>query len=62
MTASLPVHDAITGEAATVWPHRKWVLLGTGTGEDVSLTPTAARQLAAQLLNAADTITATTEG
>ena len=53
MTTSLPVHDALTGEPAEVWPNRKWVLLGTGTGEDVWLTPTAARQLAAQLIDAA---------
>lgn len=42
--------------------HRHWVLVGYDSAEDIYLTPTAARQLAAQLLDAADTITATTEG
>lgn len=61
MTASLTVRDAITGEPATVRPHRHWVCVGYDRNEDIYLTPTAARQLAAQLLDAADTIT-TTEG
>lgn len=62
---SLTVRDAITGEPVSVWPHEAHpelggghhVLLGTGDGGDLWLTPTGARQLAAQLLNAADTVT-----
>lgn len=50
------VYDAITGEPTTVRPHNKWVLLNTGS-DDLYLTLSGARQLAAQLLNATDTIT-----
>jgi hypothetical protein len=53
MTTSLTVRDAVTGEPAKVWPHRKWVLLGYDCNEDIYLTPTAAQLLAAQLLDAA---------
>lgn len=51
---SLPITDAINGETVEVWPHRHWVCVGYGDGEDAWLTPIAARRLAAALLDAAD--------
>lgn len=55
-TTSLPIRDAITGEPVTVTSHNRWVLLNAGDGEDAWLTPMAAQQLAARLLNAADEV------
>jgi hypothetical protein len=50
-----PITDAHSGEHAGAVQHNGWVLLGHGPGEpDLWLTPTDARRLAAQLLNAAD--------
>ena len=50
-----PITDAHSGEHAGAVQHNGWVLLGHSDGEpDLGLTPTDARRLAAQLLNAAD--------
>lgn len=56
--AALPITDAINGQTIEAWQHNHWVLLGYDSAEDAWLTPTAARRLAAALLNAADDVEA----
>lgn len=56
-TPTYAVRDAITGNAVTADPHRQWVLLDSGN-EDIWLTPTTARRLAADLLTAANEVEA----
>jgi hypothetical protein len=53
-----PIRDAITGDAITTERHNQHVLVGYNARSEMWLTPTAARELAAQVLNAADDIEA----
>jgi hypothetical protein len=48
-----PIRDAITGFPATIERHNQWVLVGHNGRDEIWLTPTAARELAAQVLDAA---------
>jgi hypothetical protein len=53
-----PIHDAITGDTVTAERHNHWVLVGYNDRSEMWLTPTAARELAAQVLTAAAAIEA----
>ncbi len=53
-----PIRDAITGDIITTEKHNQWVLVGSNGRDEMWLTPTAARELAAQVLDAAGQVEA----